>query len=78
MNTRLWIGRSFWTGVVLTFITLLALAVMLVLVAVGDRSGSGGVWGVFLVSAVAWTINFVTLVALLAWRTMQEPHFEQK
>lgn len=72
MQTRLWIGRSFWTGAVLAFVALLSLTVALVLRAVGDHTGFGGVWGVFLVSALAWTVNFVTLVALLAWRTIQE------
>lgn len=71
-NTRIWIGRLFWTGAVLTFVGLLACAITLVLLAVGDRSGATGVWGVFLVSASAWVINFVSLVALLAWRAMQE------
>lgn len=71
-NTRIWIGRLFWTGAVLTFVGLLACAISLVLLAVGDRSGASGVWGVFLVSASAWVINFVSLVALLAWRAMQE------
>lgn len=69
---RTWIGRLFWTGVVLTFVGLLACAISLVLLAVGDRNGASGVWGVFLVSASAWVINFVSLVALLAWRAMQE------
>lgn len=71
-NTRIWIGRLFWTGAVLTFVGLLACAITLVLLAVGDRSGAIGVWGVFLVSASAWVINFVSIVALLAWRAMQE------
>lgn len=71
-NTRIWFGRLFWTGAVLTFVGLLACAITLVLLAVGDRSGAIGVWGVFLVSASAWVINFVSIVALLAWRAMQE------
>lgn len=70
--TRTWIGRLFWTGAVLTFVGLLACAISLVLQAVGDRNGASGVWGVFLVSTSAWVINFVSLVALLAWRAMQE------
>ncbi|GDY06759.1 hypothetical protein LBMAG52_02450 [Planctomycetia bacterium] len=70
--TRTWIGRLFWTGAVLTFVGLLACAVLLVLLAVGDSNGATGVWGVFLVAASAWVINFVSLVALLAWRAMQE------
>ena len=56
----------------LTFVGLLVCAVLLVLLAVGDSNGASGVWGVFLVSASAWVINFVSLVALLAWRAMQE------
>lgn len=71
-HTQIWIGRLFWTGAVLTFVGLLACAISLVLLAVGDRSGASGVWGVFLVSATAWVINFVSLVALLAWRAMQD------
>lgn len=71
-NARTWIGRLFWTGAVLTFIGLLACAIALVLLAVGDRSGATGVWGVFLVTASAWVINFVAIVGLLAWRAMQE------
>lgn len=70
--TRTWIGRLFWTGAVLTFVGLLSCAVLLVLLAVGDSNGATGVWGVFLVSASAWVINFVSLVALLAWRAMQD------
>ena len=70
--TRIWIGRSFWAGVVLTFVSLLACAITLVLRAVGDRSGAAGVLGVFFVAASAWVLNFVTLVALLAWRTILE------
>lgn len=58
----------------LTLVGLLACAVLLVLLAVGDRNGATGVWGVFLVLASAWVINFVSLVALLSWRTMQEPN----
>lgn len=71
-NTRTWIGRLFWTGAALTFVGLLACVITLVLLAVGDRSGATGVWGVFLVSASAWVINFVSIVALLAWRAIQE------
>lgn len=71
-HTRIWIARSFWTGTVLTFIALLACAISLVLLAVGDSNGASGVWGVFLVAASAWVINFVSLVALLAWRVIQE------
>lgn len=73
-HTQTWIGRLFWTGAVLTFVALLASAVTLVLLGVGDGGGASGVWGVFLVAASAWTINFVALVALLAWRVMQESH----
>lgn len=72
MLTRAWIRRSFWTGAVLTFVASLACLIMLVLHAVGDRSGAVGVWGVFLVSIVAWAVNFVGLVALLAWRAIQD------
>lgn len=56
----------------MTFVGLLACVITLVLLAVGDRSGATGVWGVFLVSASAWVINFVSIVALLAWRAIQE------
>lgn len=56
----------------LTLIALLACAISLVLQAVGDRNGASGVWGVFLVAASAWVINFVSLVALLAWRVIHE------
>ena len=73
-HTRIWIGRLFWTATVLTFVGLLAGAISLVLQAVGDSNGASGVWGVFLVSASAWVINFVSLVALLAWRAMHEPN----
>lgn len=69
---RFWIGRLFWTGAVLTFVALLACAIALVLRAVGDKTGSAGVWGVFLVAASAWVIDFVSLVALLAWRAMSD------
>ena len=72
MQSRIWIRRSFWTGAVLTFVTFLACVLTLVLHTVGDRNGGSGVWGVFLVAAVAWIVNFVGLVALLAWRAMQE------
>ena len=68
---RFWIGRLFWTGAVLTFVGLLACTISLVLQAVGDRGGATGVWGVFLVAASAWVIDFVALVALLAWQAMQ-------
>ncbi len=71
-NCRTWIARSFWSGAVLTFVGLLACAVTLVLISVGDRAGAKGVWGVFLVAAVAWVINFVALVAMLAWRVISE------
>jgi hypothetical protein len=70
--SRFWIGRLFWTGAALTFVALLACAISLVLQAVGDRPGASGVWGVFLVAASAWLINFVSLVALLAWRAISE------
>ena len=73
-HTRTWIRHLFWTAAVLTFVGLLACAISLVLLAVGDANGASGVWGVFLVSASAWVINFVSLVALLAWRVMQEPN----
>ena len=56
----------------LTFVGLLACVISLVLQAVGDRNGASGVWGVFLVAASAWVINFVSLVALLAWRVIHE------
>ncbi len=72
MQSQIWIRRSFWTAAVLTFAAFLAGAITLVLCAVGDRSGTVGVWGVFLVAAVAWIVNFVGLVALLAWRAMHE------
>ena len=71
-NSRTWITRSFWAGAVLTFVGLLACAVTLVLIAVKDQAGTHGVWGVFLVAAVAWLINFVALVAMLAWRVISE------
>ncbi len=71
-NCRIWIARSFWAGAVLTFVGLLACAVALVLSAVGDHAWTQGVWGVFLVAAVAWVINFVALVAMLAWRVISE------
>ena len=71
-NTRIWIVRSFWTEAVLTFVALLACVISLVLQAVGDSNGAFGVWGVFLVAASAWVINFVSLVALLAWRVIHE------
>ena len=71
-HTRTWIGRLFWTGAVLTFVGLLACVISLVLHAVGDSSGASGVWGVFLVAASAWVMNFVSLVALLAWRMMHD------
>lgn len=51
---------------------LLAGAVALVLLAVNDRHAATGVFGVFLVAASAWVINFVALVALLAWRAMHD------
>ena len=57
----------------LTFVALLACVISLVLQAVCDSNGAFGVWGVFLVAASAWVINFVTLVALLAWRVTHEP-----
>lgn len=72
MHSRFWIGRLFWTGAVLTFVALLACAISLVLRAVGDDGGASGVWGVFLVAASAWVIDFVSLVVVLAWRAMQE------
>lgn len=71
-HTRTWIGRLFWTGTVLTFVSLLACVVGLALQAVGDGGGASSVFGVFMVAASAWIINFVSLVALLAWRVMQE------
>jgi hypothetical protein len=71
-HLRFWIGRLFWTGAVLTFVALLAFAIALVLRAVGDNSGASGIWGVCLVAVVAWAINFISLVALLAWRVIQE------
>lgn len=71
-HSRFWIGRLFWTGAVLTFVALLACVISLILRAVGDDSGASGVWGVFLVAASAWVIDFVALVALLAWQAMQE------
>ena len=72
MQSRAWIRRSFWTGAALTFVVLLACLIMLVLHAVGDRTGAIGVWGVFLVAIVTWVVNFVGLVALLAWRAMHD------
>ena len=75
-HTRIWIGRLFWTGAVLTFVGLLACAISLILLAVGDSNGATGVWGVFLVSASAWVINFVAIVAVLAWRAMHETKSE--
>lgn len=71
-QTRTWIGRLFWTGAVLTLVSLLACVISLILLAVGDQNGSSGVWGVFLVAASAWVINFVSLVALLAWRVVHD------
>jgi hypothetical protein len=71
-HSRFWIGRLFWTGAVLTFVALLACGISLVLRAVGDDSGASGVWGVFLVATCAWGIDFIALVALLAWRAIQE------
>ena len=71
-HSRFWIGRLFWTGAVLTFVALLACVISLVLQAVGDDRGASGVWGVFLVAACAWVIDFISLVALLAWRAIQE------
>ena len=72
MDSRLWITRSFWSGAVLTFVGLLACVIALVLRAVGDQNGANGVWGVFLVAAVAWFVNFVALVGMLAWRVVRE------
>lgn len=70
--TRIWIGRLFWAGAVLTIVVLLASAIGLALLAVGDRSGATGVWGIVLVAASAWVIDFVSLVGLLAWRAMHD------
>ena len=75
--SRFWIGRLFWTEAVLTFVSLLASVIALVLRAVGDKTGSAGVWGVFLVAASAWVIGFVSLVAMLAWRVMTEDDSNQ-
>jgi hypothetical protein len=71
-HTRIWIGRLFWSGAVLSFVSLLALLITLTLQSVGDTTGAAAVWGVFLVSASAWIIDVVAVIALLAWRTMQE------
>ena len=75
--SRTCIARLFWTGAVLTFVALLAGVISLVLQAVQDSYGASGVWGVFLVAASAWVINFVSLVAVLAWRAMQSDDPDQ-
>ena len=67
---RIWITRSFWTGAALTLVALLSLLTVAVLLALGDRSATAGVWGVFAVTLVAWSVNFITLVGLLAWQGM--------
>ena len=77
-TTHHWIGRLFWTGAVLTFFMLLSCAIGLVLLAVGDDRGASGVWGVALVAGSAWVLNFIAVVALLAWRTMHEPDADRK
>lgn len=77
-NTQVWIGRAFWSGAALTLVSLVAFVTAVILQAVGGRHEATGVWGVFLVAAVVWILNFVTLVALLAWRVLQETNSREE
>ena len=66
MNRRAFIARTLWSGAILTVLLILSGALWAVLNALGDRAGGQGAKGVFLVAAVCWLLNFVTLVVLLA------------
>ena len=60
------IARALQTGAALTLATLVALTLWLALRALGDASGAAVARGVTWGFGIAWTVNLVALVVLLA------------
>lgn len=72
------ISRSLWAGAILTVLMIVAGALWGILHAVRDGAGAGGAKGVFLVIAVCWILNLVTLVVLTAICQLQRIEEEDK
>ncbi len=60
------ISKSLWSGAILTVLMIVAGALWGILHAVRDGAGAAGTKGVFLVIAVCWILNLVTLIVLTA------------
>jgi len=66
VNLRVWIARALWSGGGSLGIAIVSGMLSLVLMSLGDRTGSEAVRGVTLVSLAVFALSLVALVVILA------------
>ena len=70
MNLHVCLAKSLWIEALLTLFAVVAAALWLLLSSLGD-SMAVAMRAVTLLLLVCWTLNFVVLVALLAWAELR-------
>jgi len=76
MNLHVCVAKSLWIETLLTLFAVVAAALWLLLSSLGD-SMAVAMRAVTLLLLVCWTLNFVVLVALLAWAELRRADSEQ-